>query len=130
MASWHIDSSRPSIVIHTVEGTFTDREVDDYLREGTEVFLRSGRHVTILDASKLGLASAYVRSRNAAWFKTHRARLETSCVGLAYVISSPLLRFISMTVKRVIRLPVPWAVCKSREEALAWSEARLTGNAP
>ena len=128
MASFKVDTSMWPIVVHEVEGTLTDALLDAYVLEATAVFLRSGKHVTILDISQMGSASAYARSRSSAWFREQRANLETSCLGLAYVIPSPLLRFITMTVLLVISLPTPYVVVQNRAEAVAWARKRLAVN--
>lgn len=125
MAAWQVDRTPWPIVIHTFEGNLTDAQLDDYVNEATTVFLEGGPHVTILNAIQMGSVSAYGRARCVAWFKAHRAQLAKSCLGLAYVIRSPLIRYMTMTVLLVVSLPMPYAVCETQEEALAWARKRV-----
>ncbi len=125
MGTWKVDSALWPVVIHSVDGSLSNAEIDDYVRGATDVFLRSGSHVAIMDISKMGSVSAYSRSRSAAWLKQHRAQLALSCLGVAYVIPNALLRFITMTVMLVITLPMPYVVVSTRAEALLWAHQRL-----
>jgi hypothetical protein len=125
MAGWQIDTTRPQIVIHAMDGALSDAELDAYVLEGTAVFLRSGPHVTLIDTARMGSVSAYARARTLDWFKEHRARLIETCLGVGYVIPSPLFRFMAMTVFFAINPSIPYAVFETREQALAWAAARL-----
>jgi len=128
--SWRVDTSQWPVVIHTVEGAMTNEEVDEYILEATTVLKRGGRHATIMDSSNVGSVSAYVRSRAVEWRRTHQEELKAHCVATAYVLSSPIVRFIAMTVFMVSRLPTPWRVCHSLEEAHAWVKTHLDAIEP
>lgn len=127
MGLWTIDTSQWPIVVHAVEGTLSDRELDEYLREASALMEREGRYLAIMDASRIGSVSASMRSRIAAWQRQYRALMERRCIGVAYVLSSPLLRFVSMTILLATNLSVPSFVCEAREEALRWARGRLPG---
>jgi hypothetical protein len=126
MASCVIDTSAWPIVLHTADGPLPDAEVDAYLRQATEILLRNELHVTVLDATRLGFFSAQTRSRARAWIRQYRDQLQEYCAGTVYVVASPMMRFIVMTSLLVSRLPTPYLVCETREEALAWARQRLS----
>jgi hypothetical protein len=124
MATWTIDTSEWPIVVHSVEGSLTDRQLDDYLREATSLMQQEGRYVAIMDASRIGSVSAYMRARITEWQREHRAIVNQRCIGVVYVLASPLLRFVTMTILLVTGLGVPYVVCATRDEALAWARGR------
>ncbi len=129
MGSFRVDDSHWPVVIHSVDGVLDDAQIDGYAAAGTEVLLRRQPHVVIIDVRAMGRVSAYGRARNAGWIKQYHAELTQYCLGTAYVIRSPLLRFITMTVLLVSRLPTPYTVCETLEDALAWSEKRMIARA-
>lgn len=123
--SFHIDTSQWPIAIHRVEGALSNQQIDAYVDAGTTLLLRGERHVVILDTTRMGRFTAYARARSAQWQQTYRNELERYCLGTAYVVPSPLLRFIVMTVLLVGKLPTPYVVCDSIEEAMTWCRERL-----
>ena len=50
-----IDTSMPQwpIVVHAVEGSLSDRQLDDYLREATALMQHEGTYVAVMDASRI-----------------------------------------------------------------------------
>ncbi|MCU0698459.1 MAG: hypothetical protein MUC96_18315 [Myxococcaceae bacterium] len=130
MSTWTIDTSQWPIVIHSVEGSLSDRQIDDYLREATALMDRPEPYIAIMDASRIGSVSAYMRARITEWQRQHRAIVNERCVGVVYVLSSPLLRFVTMTILLVTGLGVPYVVCATRDEALAWARGRASEAMP
>lgn len=120
-----MDASQWPIVIHSVEGVLTDQELEGYIDEATRVLARGGPHATVMDASRIGKVSAYMRARSVQWQREHEALLRANCVATAYVLTSPILRFIAMTVVLVTRLPTPLRVFGTVEDAMTWSRERL-----
>ncbi|MDX2014614.1 MAG: hypothetical protein SFW67_30730 [Myxococcaceae bacterium] len=130
MSTWTIDTSQWPIVIHSVEGSLNDRQIDDYLREATALMDRPESYVAIMDASRIGSVSAYMRARITEWQRQHRAIVNERCLGVVYVLASPLLRFVTMTILLVTGLGVPYVVCATRDEALAWARGRASAVMP
>lgn len=124
MSTWTIDTSQWPIVVHAVEGSLSDRQLDDYLREATALMQHEGSYVAVMDASRIGSVSAYMRARITEWQRQHRAIVNQRCLGVVYVLASPLLRFVTMTILLVTGLGVPYVVCATRDEALAWARGR------
>jgi hypothetical protein len=130
MSTWTIDTSQWPLVVHSVEGSLSDRQIDDYLREATALMDRPESYVAIMDASRIGSVSAYMRARITEWQRQHRAIVNERCLGVVYVLASPLLRFVTMTILLVTGLGVPYVVCATREEALAWARGRASEAMP
>src|SRR3954453_16098598 len=111
MGNYRVDVSRWPIVIQTTEGTLTDTELDGFIVEATKALEGRSGYVVIQDATKIGKVSGYMRSRSIAWQREHYDELKQNCLGTVHVFSSPLIRFISMTVLMMTRLPTPYTVC-------------------
>jgi hypothetical protein len=75
----------------------------------------------------MGLVSAYARARYTRWAEDNSEALRKYCRGAAYVMTSPLLRFVTMTLFLVVPLPMPYAVCKDVAEATAWARKQVYG---
>lgn len=125
MGAWEVDTSRWPIVIHAVDGALTDQELEAYLREATLVLERGEKHVAIMDGTKASWVSARVRNSARTFQQTNRELLGRVCIGTVYVVPSAVLRFVVMTILLVGQLPMPYFVCETREEAIAWAEERL-----
>ena len=125
MGSFRVDTSQWPLVVHSVDGTLDDAQIDAYADAGTAVLMRKERHAVIFDLRSIGRTSAYARRRNQQWQQQYRAELEQWCSGIAYVIPSPLIRYITMTVLLVGRPPTPYRVCSTMDEATAWVRERL-----
>nr|UXE44855.1 hypothetical protein Hi04_10k_c3807_00020 [uncultured bacterium] len=123
--SFHIDDSRWPISVFTVEGMLDDAQLEAYITEGTRRLERGQPYVVIMDIRRMGRVSAYSRARNTQFAEANREKLRARCLGTAYVITSPLLRFITMTALLLARLPMPYVVCADLDEALAWAHKRV-----
>jgi hypothetical protein len=125
VATYSIDTSQWPIVIHSVHGALSDAQIDEYIREANRVLDRRAPHVTIMDTRGIGRTSAYTRARSREWVKEHHAQLREFCIGTVYVLESPLLRFVVMSSLLVTRLPTPYRVCETIEEAKDWAKTRI-----
>ena len=122
--SFRIDDSRWPIAVITVEGTLADAEVDAYVEAGTALLARGEPYVVVIDLRAMSSVSAYARARNTQWAAAHREQLQRSCRGSVFVITSPLLRFVTMTALLLAPLPMPYAVRRDLDEALVWAEVQ------
>jgi hypothetical protein len=123
--SFRVDDTHWPITIFTTVGTLDDAQIDAYAAEGVRRLERREPYVVVFDLSEIGQVSGYARARYKQWTDQNRDALRTYCVGAAHVITSPLLRFITMMVMLVSPSPMPYAVCQSIDEAMAWAEKRL-----
>jgi hypothetical protein len=125
MNTWSIDTSEWPIAVHAVRGSLSNRQLDDYLREASALIENRGEYVAVLDASSIGSVSAYMRARIIQWQRRNRALVNGKCLGVAYVLTSPLVRFVTMTILLVTGLGVPYVMCATRDEALEWARVRV-----
>ena len=125
MSEWRFDTERWPLVYYAAVGSLTNEQIDEFLRVSSAGTQNRGKYVAVMDASKIGAVSAYMRSRIISAQKELRSSIERDCLGVAYVLSSPLLRFVAMTILLVTSLPVPYKVFTDTAEALAWAEQRV-----
>jgi hypothetical protein len=125
--SYRADESAWPVVVYTFEGPLDDAQVDAYAVDGTRLLERREPYAVVVDVQGLGHVSAYARSRYTRWAKDNAEALHEHCRGAAYVMPSPLLRFVTMTLFLVVPLPMPYAVCKDLDEAMAWAKKQLYG---
>lgn len=125
MGSWTMDRSEWPLVVYAVEGNLSNEELDAFVLDAGQDLARGERYAVVFDTTKLGAVSAYMRSRSIQWQRAHTQELAWHCVGTVYVLASPLLRFVAMTVLMVTRLPTPLKVCERVDEAKSWALERL-----
>ena len=113
------------LVLHVSEGTSTDAEIDEYIREATEILHRGAPHVAVMDASALAVATPYARARKKAWLVANEALLRANCKATGLVLTSPLARFAAATLMLVRPFPTPYRIFATREAAEAWALAQL-----
>ena len=135
MSLWRVDTAHWPQVVYWVDEAATEADVDAFIAAANEVLQRREPYVAILDASQLKRASPPLRQKAVEWQKAHRNELAAHCLGTAFVLSSPIMRFITMTVLLLTDLPTPWRVCASVEDAMGWGRELLakrsgTGTGP
>jgi len=113
------------IVIHRSEGDPTPEQVDAYVRVATELLLRGERHVVVIDATALARVSAYSRISKKEWMRRYEADLRRHCAGIALVLSSPWLRFVSATMMLISPFSIPYRVFQTVEEGMEWGRQCL-----
>jgi hypothetical protein len=126
MGSYAKDLSRWPIAVLRVEGTLDDAQIDAFVTDGTDMLSRRERYVVVFDLSAMGIPTAYARGRSLQWQKEQYDALGQYCLGTVYVMPSPIVRFISMTIFMLARPPSPFRVCEGIDEAIAWAEQQLT----
>ncbi len=121
MGTWEVDTLGWPVVIYRMGEGATEADVEAFIRAGDAVLARDEPFAAVLDASGLRGVSPQLRRRTEAWQRSNRARLERHCVGTAFVLPSPLLRFISMTILMLTDYPTAWRVFASADEAIEWA---------
>lgn len=119
------DESRWPIVIHRTIGIPSDEQVDAFVARATKHALSGETYAIIFDNSHGGRATTYMRNESKKWLKAHNHLLRKSCAGTAFVFRNPALRFVMSTVLLVVEFGFEHKVCRTVEEALAWSESQL-----
>lgn len=86
---------------------------------------RRGRRVlVVVDPSGMGNVDASIRSFAGEWRAQHLPLIANTCECAAYVADTPLVRGVLTAVFWFARPVIPVQIVASREEALAWVEAR------
>ena len=119
------DDSAWPIVVHRTVGIPSEAQVDRFIARATEHLGRGEPYVVIFDNAMAGRATSYMRGRATAWLEEHGEALGKRCLGTALVFRNAALRFVMSAVMLVVRHPVPIRVCRSLDEARAWSEEQL-----
>lgn len=125
-----IEFGRKPLVIAIWTGPPTDEEFMAYLRILSEnlhaVIKARTKTALVIDSSRQSQpSSARQRQMQAAWLKEHSAALRAGCVGMAFVIQSPLIRGAMTAVLWLQGLPYPHTVLGSRTAAEQWCTERL-----
>lgn len=124
-----IDEFDPLRVLVQVSPTSDDNlraHLDDQLAEMRANRARGKRNVVVIDAS-LGLRPTPTqRKLQADWINEHRELLAASCLGIAFVIPSPLVRGALTAIFWVAQLPIPHTVHATLASAIDWAGGRLT----
>jgi hypothetical protein len=109
------DSAWPLVVVR-FEGFLNDADFDDYLTRYARVVSR-GPYAAVLDATSGWSPSLSQQRRQAAWMKEHRAVIAQNSRGTAFVITSPAVRFALSAIFAITRMPGPYTVVATYEEA-------------
>lgn len=83
------------------------------------------RNVVVIDASFGMRPSAAQLEQQADWIHAHRELLGASCLGIAFVIPSPLVRGALAAIFWIAQLPIPHTVHATLGHAIDWASARL-----
>jgi hypothetical protein len=118
------DSSWPLLGVR-LSGEPSRQEFEAYLAKSSQYLRRGERHVCIFDARALRLLSNEQRQRQAEWLKANAALMRQRLLGVAYVITSPVIRLTMSVIFHFEALPVPYAIRSSLSDAGAWAALRL-----
>ena len=118
------DSLWPLMVVR-ITGELSPRQFEDYLSRSTRSLQRQERHVCIFDVSALQQVSTEQRQRQVEWLKQNEALMRQTVLGMAYIVTTPLVRLAMGVVFHFKPPPVPYAVVSHLEAAGAWAAMRL-----
>jgi hypothetical protein len=123
--SFHTDD-----VVKVVEfvGALDDTEFRAYLRGNEGLLARRERYALVVDASRAATIDSAQRKLQAEWMLQHDRELRTFCVGIAFVITNPLVRGALTAISWLSPMPMPTTVTERREPAVAWCRARLSSS--
>jgi hypothetical protein len=123
------DDSRWPLVIIRYGTEVDEQEFEELLRLLDENIKRSlaARHKTcvIYDSTSGYQASPRIRKRQAEWMKQQSMATRVSCAGIAFVITSAMVRGVLTAVLWLSELPTPYTVVGSMHEAERWCEKQL-----
>lgn len=115
----------PLLVIR-FDGTPTDAEFAAYLSRYEKYLERSDRYgLSLVTKPSAPMTKAKHARMQAAWINEHFDRLRDRCVGLAFVLPSPMTRGVLKAILSMQRLPVQHSVHATESDAHDWIRAQL-----
>jgi hypothetical protein len=119
------DDSRWPLRIVRFVGTPTPRQYEHYLETTTASLRRGDRYLSVTDLTRGGLPTPEQRQRQILWLQQHESRIREVVLGMAFVITSPIIRLAVSTVMHFRPLPVPYIITAQEVEAVGWASARI-----
>lgn len=118
------DSRWPLRVVRFV-GTLTPRQYEHYLETVTASLRRREPYLSVTDLTRGGLPTPEQRQRHVLWMREHEGLMREVLLGMAFVVTSPLIRLSLSTVLHVKPLPVPYILTTHEVDAAGWASARI-----
>jgi len=119
------DDSRWPLRIVRFVGTPTPRQYEQYLETTTASLQRGDRYISVTDLTRGGLPTPEQRQRQILWLQQHEGRIREVLLGMAFVITSPIIRLAVSTIMHFRPLPVPYIFTAQEVEAVGWASARI-----
>ncbi len=117
------DESRRPLVTARLWGALSDDQFRAYLAAYDGVMDRgTQRVVLVIDARQVAPAPASQRKMQADWLVVRAPRVRELLIGMAFVISSPIVRALITAVFWWKPLPCPYTVLATMHDALDWAE--------
>ncbi len=114
------DSLWPLRVVRFV-GVATPEQFDHFLEEAAEGLRQGERLVSILDITRGGVPTPELRQRQTEWLREYDALLREFQLGVAFVITSPLIRLALSAIFYFRPMPVPYVVTAQMSDAVLWA---------
>ncbi|HEX8825565.1 MAG TPA: hypothetical protein VF794_36990 [Archangium sp.] len=118
------DSTWPLLVVR-LTGEPSLKTFEEFLSRSTQYLQRQERHVCIFDVSELHLLSTEQRQRQVEWLKTNEVLMRQALLGIAYVITSPIVRLTMGVIFHFKSPPAPYTIVSHPSEAGTWAAMRL-----
>lgn len=100
--------------------TYSDAELEQFLREIEAVLALPGRKACLIDLTRAKAGSAKQRQMQGDWIKTHESVLERDFAAAAIVTDSAIIRGTVTAVFWIRPLPFPSHVAASIDKAQVW----------
>ena len=108
------------VVVNVIENGFDLAEMEDVLSANEVAMARGPQFVTIRDCRNLNQqATALQRKRLAQWQDDNWKRIQTSCLGVANIMPSPVVRGVMRAVFWMSTPPTREEVFDTTEQAVA-----------
>jgi hypothetical protein len=117
------DESRRPLVMVRLWGALSDDRFRAYLARYDALMDRGHPVVVLIDARTVAPAPATQRKMQADWLAIRATRVKELLMGMAFVITSPIVRALITAVFWWKPLPCPYVVTATIAEALSWADA-------
>jgi hypothetical protein len=117
------DSLWPLRVVRFV-GPTTLEQFDQYLQGASACLRRGEKFISILDLTR-GVPTPEMRQRQAAWIQENDDLLRELHLGVAFVVTSHLMRLALSAIFYFKSMPIPYVVTAQVSEAALWAISRL-----
>ena len=129
MSTVTIDASAWPLVDITFEGVIADEDFEAYLDHVDAYPTGDVRYVMIVNASRAYGITTQQRKMQAAWMKRRHREIAANCLGIAFVMTSPIVRGMLTAILWLQPLPCPHYTCSTRAQAQSWCEGKLAEDA-
>jgi hypothetical protein len=113
---------------HTAGQSRGQRANDDdgveYLRDVDALLARGEHYIVICDATDALMPEPSFIRTQARWMQANIPKIQALNRGVALVLPSALTRGILRGLSHVAKLPVPYEVFETLEEARSWADSR------
>ena len=118
------DSLWPLRLVRFV-GVATPQQFEHYLGEMDACLRRGERFVCVLDISQGGAPTQEQRQRQANWLKESEPLMRQVELGVAFVVTSPVIRLALSTIFYFKPMPIPYRVTDRLVSAAEWAAQRF-----
>ncbi|HZH78016.1 MAG TPA: hypothetical protein VEY88_18455 [Archangium sp.] len=119
------DSLWPLLVVKFV-GAPTNQQQEAYLSQLRDYLRHGERYVSILDTRLLRMMSSEQRVRQAEFIKENEGLLRQVTLGMAAIVTSPLIRLAASVFLHLKPMPTPYYCAPTLPAAADWTADRLT----
>ncbi len=120
-----IGSGSPTVVEWPEE--VSQEDIDAHFREIRALASNADALAIVVDMSKSGVPPALLRKHAARRLAETYAVVGGRIVGVAHVITSPVVRGMMMAIYWLSPPPFPTVVVATRAEAIDWTRSRIRG---
>ena len=125
-ASIEIDQTRPLLAVVRFASVPTDAEFQEYLRKYSELLDSQPRFAAVfVTAPGLPMTAPRHARWQAEFMKERRRDMEQRIVGVAFSLSSPVMRGVLRGILMLQPMPCPHTVVTTEHEGVSWAKAKL-----
>lgn len=121
----HINDRYWPIIVFRFSGQITMEELERYLTWQDAMVARRLPNASLVVTENLRMWEMPLLRRQAAWLKEHEPLLRKYSLGVALVITSPVVRGMLKALMWMQPMPQPHIVCGTTEEGLRWLRDRF-----
>ena len=119
------DDSRWPLLQVRLPGTLSTAAYEACLATLSRYFERGERFVIISDLRRVGMVPLDQRWRQVEWFEEYDQQVRDYVIGVAHIITSPLVRLSVSAIMYFKRVPLPLVIVADWNSAETWALERL-----